>query len=166
MAGKMIRRFVLWTIIGIAVGALINELSFAYMKSEAGRGPQRIEITIPAGTAEKVANGEGTPSIPQNMVFVTGDILVVNNQDVVDHRLGELFIPSMSSASLSMNDANNFSYQCSFQPTKTFGLDVREPVTFSTRLYGILIAGVPLGLMGAIYSLVIRPLEPNKKVLV
>jgi hypothetical protein len=31
---------------------------------------------------------------------------------------------------------------------------VREPLTFGTRLYGILFAGIPLGVLIAIYSFV------------
>jgi hypothetical protein len=120
-----------------------------------------VELIIPAGTADRIAKGEQNPSIPANMVFVTGDTLVVKNQDVVDHRLGPLFIPSGTSASLTLGDANNYSYSCSFQASQVFGIDVQEPVTAATRLYGILFAGLPLGIMLGIYSFVIWPLKPK-----
>ena len=159
MSRQMIQRFLIALLIGIVISIGINEFTFLYLKSEAGRGPQRIELVIPNGTADRVAKGEPNPSIPTNMVFVVGDTLVIKNQDVVDHRLGPLFIPSDSSAILTLNDANNFSYQCSFQSTNVFGLDVQEPVTSSVRLYGILIAGLPLGLMLGMYSLVVWPIK-------
>lgn len=159
MPGLMVRRFLVTISLGIIVAIFINEFTFLFMKSSAGRGPQRIELDIPAGTAERISNGEPNPAIPTNMVFVVGDTLVVKNLDVVDHKLGPLFIPSGTSASLVLNDANNFAYECSFQPSQVFGLDVQEPVTSGTRIYGILIAGIPLGIMLGIYSLVIWPLK-------
>jgi hypothetical protein len=37
------------------------------------------------------------------------------------------------------------------------GLDVHEPLTWTTRLNGILSAGLPLGILFALYSLLIGP---------
>src|SRR5512133_3551753 len=142
MTRVIVQRMSIALLLGIVIAIIINESSFFFMKSEAGRGPQRIELVIPSGTADRIAKGEPNPSIPTHMGFVAGDTLVVNNQDAVDHRRGPLFIPSGTSASLNLSDANNFSYTCSFQTSQVFGLDVQEPVTSATRLYGILLAGI------------------------
>jgi hypothetical protein len=163
MSRLMIQRFLVCIALGIVIAIGINEFTFIFLKSDAGRGPQRIELLIPAGTATRIAKGEPNLSIPKNMVFVAGDTLVVKNQDIVDHRLGAMFIPTGTSASLILNDANNYSYQCSFQPSQVFGLDVQEPVTSATRVYGILIAGLPLGVMFVIYSLIIWPVKTAKR---
>jgi hypothetical protein len=161
MTRLAVQRFLLCLLLGL-VGAIgINEFTFIFLKSEAGRAPKRIELVIPAGTADRVAQGESNPALPEKMVFVAGDTLVVKNLDQVDHRLGPLFIPVGSSATLTLGEANNYAYTCSFQPSQVFGLDVQEPVTSATRLYGILIAGLPLGLMLGMYSLVIWPLKPK-----
>ncbi len=160
----MIRLFALRLLITMVLGFLIaigiDEFTFIFMKSEAGRGPMRIELVIPAGTADKVARGEADPALPDTMVFVQGDTLVVINKDSADHRLGPFFIPTGSSASLTLNQADNLTYSCSFEPTQYFGLDVREPVTVATRLEGIFISGLPLGIIFMIYSLLVWPLKP------
>ncbi len=156
-----VQRFLFCLALGLLGAVFINEFTFIFLKSEAGRAPTRIELVIPAGTSDRIAKGEPNPAIPADLVFVTGDTLVVKNLDVIDHRLGPLFIPSGTSASLILGEANNYAYTCSFQPSQVFGLDVREPVTSGTRLYGILIAGVPLGLMLGMYSLIIWPLKPK-----
>jgi len=161
MKSLAIQRLLICIVLGILGAIVINEFTFFFLKSEAGRGPMRVELSIPAGTADRIAKGEPNPGIPANMVFVAGDTLVVKNLDAVDHRLGPLFIPVGTSASLTLSDANNYAYTCSFQPTQVFGLDVQEPVTSVTRLYGILLAGLPLGVMFWIYSLVIWPLKPK-----
>jgi hypothetical protein len=94
------------------------------------------------------------------MTFVVGDTLVVVNQDEVDHQLGPLWIPAGTSASLNLDKEENYAMDCSFQPGKVFGMDVRQPVTLGTRVTGMLFAGLPLGALFAIYSIL---LVPNKK---
>ena len=147
-------------LIGIVLGALISELSFVILH-ETTRPPRDVVLTIPAGTAEKVARGEQPPSIPLDMIFVVGDTLVVQNEDNVDHKLGQLWIPASSSARLILNEQANMAFECSFQPGNYFGLDVREPLTLGTRIYGISYAGVPLGILIAVYSFVI-PAKKNE----
>jgi len=62
---------------------------------------------------------------------------------------------------LSLNQEENFAYECTFQKGSYFGLDVREPLTLSTRLYGILYAGLPIAILIALYSLVM-PVKKNE----
>ena len=145
-------------LIGIAIGVAISEFSFIFLQ-ETARPPQEVILTIPAGTAEKVARGEQPPSIPQDMVFVVGDTLVVKNEDNVDHKLGQLWIPASSSAQLALNEEQNMAFECSFQPDNYLGLNVRQSLTFGTRIYGGLYAGIPLGILILLYSFVI----PAKK---
>jgi hypothetical protein len=145
-------------LIGIVLGVAISEFSFIF-QHETARPPQDVILNIPAGTAEKVARGEQPPSIPEDMVFVVGDTLVVVNEDNVDHKLGQLWIPANSSARLALNEEQNMAFECSFQPGNYFGLDVRQALTMGTRIYGSLYAGIPLGIMIALYSFVV----PEKK---
>lgn len=159
MKRQILQRVLLWLAIGIVIAIGLNEGSFIFLKSEAGRAPRSIELLIPAGTAEKMAQGQASPEIPTDMVFVIGDTLVIRNEDSVDHRLGPLFVPAGTSASLKLDRAENFAFECSFQPSNYFGLDVREPVTWETRIYGILFAGVPLGLLLSLYSFILWPLR-------
>src|SRR4026209_2627319 len=155
----MIKRILVSMLIGIALGLVISEISFIFLQ-ETARPPGEIVLAIPAGTAEKVARGEQPPSIPQDMVFVVGDTLVVKNDDHVDHKLGELWIPANSSAQLSLNEVQNMAFECSFQAGNYFGLEVRQSLTLGTRIYGVLYAGIPLGILIAVYSFVI----PVKKI--
>lgn len=152
----MIKRILVSMLIGIAIGVLISEVSFLFLQ-ETARPPQEIVLTIPAGTAEQVARGEQPPSIPKDMIFVIGDTLVMKNEDSVDHKLGELWIPANSTAQLALNEEQNMAFECSFQAGNYFGLDVRQSLTWGTRIYGVLYAGVPLGILIALYSFVIPP---------
>ena len=148
------KRILISLLLGLLLGVAVSEIPFIFLR-ETARPPQEIVLTIPAGTAEQVSRGEQPPSIPQNMIFVVGDILVVNNQDAVDHKLGPLWIPANSSAQLSLDQEQSLAFECTFQPGSYFGLDVREALTLSTRLYGITYVGLPIAILIALYSLVI-----------
>jgi len=158
MSRPVLNRFFLFSLIGVLLAIGINEISFLFLKSEAGRAPGRVELIIPPGTAEKIASGEAQSALPANMVFVTGDVLVVTNHDTVTHILGPMLIPSGTSATLNLDNTQNMAMSCSFQPTQYLGLDVREPVDWGTRLFALFISGIPLGLVLALYSFLVWPL--------
>lgn len=154
MKPSTIKRILISFLLGMLVAAISTELSYQVLKRE-NREPQQIELVIPAGTAQNIAKGQAPPSIPEELTFVVGDTLVVVNQDEVDHQLGPLWIPAGASASLNLDTEENYIVECSFQPAKVFGMDVRQPVTFGTRLTGILFAGFPLGALFAVYSILL-----------
>jgi hypothetical protein len=155
-------RLVVFLVLGILVGWGLSEIAFAIIAGD-DRPPGRIELVIPAGTAARVAAGENPPDIPQDLLFVTGDVLVVRNEDSVSHQLGPLWVPPGSSASLNMQEPNRYSYACSFQTSHTFGLTVREEATLVTRLEAVALAGPPMGMLMALYSFVLWPLRPREK---
>lgn len=156
----LIKRLLISLAVGLLLGLAISEIPFLFLQ-ETARPPQEVVLTIPLGTADQVARGEQPPSIPTDMVFVVGDVLVIRNEDTVDHKLGSLWIPARSSAQLALGQEENLAYECSFQPGNYFGLDVREALTLGTRIYGILFAGLPLGVLIALYS-IIMPVKKNE----
>ena len=156
----LIKRLLVSLLIGLALGAAISEIPFLFLQ-ETARPPQEILLTIPVGTADQVARGEQPPSIPTDMTFVVGDVLVVKNDDIVDHKLGPLWIPANSSAQLPLGQVENLAFECSFQPGNYFGLDVQDSLTIGTRIYGIFYAGLPMAVLIALYSLVI-PVKKNE----
>jgi len=150
----MFKRILISMLIGLLIGAVVSEIPFLFLR-ETARPPKEVTLTIPKGTAEQVARGEQPPSIPANMVFVVGDTLIVKNEDRVDHKLGPLWIPANSSAQLSLDEEENLAFECSFQPGNYFGLDVHQPLTWATRLFGVSYVGIPMGILIALYSFVI-----------
>lgn len=148
-------------LLGVFFGWLLSEASYAFTpdKESAQRPPQTIKLVIPYGTANQVSQGVYNPSLPGSMTFVQGDTLVVKNEDKVSHQLGPLFIPPNTSSALSLDNANDYSYTCSFEPTKYIGLTVLPRVTSGTRFEAILAIALPTGMMLAVYSYML----PGKK---
>jgi hypothetical protein len=152
----IVKKILLSVGLGLLIGVLVSEVPFLFLQ-ETARPPQDVILTIPVGTAEQVARGEQQLSIPENMTFVVGDQLIVRNEDSVDHKLGPLWIPANSTAQLSLDQEANLAYECTFQPGKYFGLDVRQPLTTRTRIYGIMYVALPMAILIALYSFVVSP---------
>ena len=162
MKSPVLKRIVFAVLLGILIAGVSMEVAYQLLKRE-NRSPQRVELVIPAGTAGKVARGEKPPGIPEDLMFVLGDTLVVVNQDEVDHQLGPLWIPPGTSASLELDTEEKYLLECSFQTAKYLGLEVYQPVTFGTRLTGILFAGFPLGALFAVYSVLLTNDKKEKQ---
>jgi hypothetical protein len=106
-----------------------------------------------------VAQGEST--LPAGQVFMVGDTLVVKNEDSVTQTLGPLVIPPGSSASMELDQVGGVSYTCSFQPAKYYGITVQQGLSIGMRIEAALLAGLPLGMLLGVYSLLIKPLKPK-----
>ena len=146
-------------VIGIIAAAIFSEISFRLQGNSTSRDPQTIELIIPAGTSSRVAQGQSV--LPPGQVFVVGDTLQVKNEDSVTQTLGPLVIPPGSSASMKLDQVGNLSYTCSFEPSKYYGIQVQQAVTLGMRLEASLLAGIPLGVLLGVYSLVVKPLKPR-----
>ncbi|OGO61266.1 MAG: hypothetical protein A2029_09405 [Chloroflexi bacterium RBG_19FT_COMBO_47_9] len=156
---QLLRRVALLLLVSIVFVLGLSELVYRLQKEDTSRGPKRIELVIPEGTGIQIANGEDVQTLPDEMVFVIGDTLVIENQDTVDHQLGPLWIPAKSTASLQLDESNEYAYACSFKSSKYIGLTVRQPVTWKSRL-DALWYGVPPTLMFLlVYSFAVRPLN-------
>lgn len=155
----LVRRSLLLLLVSIVFVLGLSEVVYRLQRDENSRGPKKIEIMIPDGTGNKIANGEDVQTIPDEMIFVIGDTLVIDNQDSIDHRLGALWIPAKSTASLVLNDSNDYTFNCSFKSSKFVGLTVRQPVNLVSRL-NALWYGVPSTWMFLlVYSFALRPLN-------
>jgi len=136
---------------GIFLAALMTELTYRFQTRAQDRDGKVVALVIPLGTAERVEDGEASPSIPGDMVIVAGDILRIVNEDNVSHTFGPLFIPSGTTAEMAFAKPENLAFTCTFTPDKYLGLEIKQPLTLSTRVMGILSAGVPLGTLMALY---------------
>jgi hypothetical protein len=158
-----LRRLLIVSIAALGLTLFANETFFRLQKESHDRPPQEVELVIPAGTAAQIASGGSVPSIPEEMIFVVGDVLMVRNEDGESHQLGPLWVPAYSTARLNLDQPMQYVYNCSFQSSSYMGLEVRPPVTLGTRLQGLFLAGPPTIIFVFLYSLVLFPLQPAQQ---
>lgn len=156
--GRYLKRFLIVLAFSTLAVLLISEIGILIQNESAARAPETVELIIPAGTAAQVEAGEEPPGIPDELSFVLGDTLLVRNEDSVTHTLGPLLVPAGSSASLTLDEPDNFALTCTFKPSRYLGLDVTPPTTLSTRLLGIAFAVPPTAAILFVYSLLVYPL--------
>ncbi len=156
-----LKRFLIMLGVSVVLVFAISEIAFRIQVSqgEPDRAPQTIELTIPAGTAAAIEQGEAVPAIPDELVFVLGDVLVVQNNDDVPHELGPMLVPPNTSASMPMDEADNLSLSCSFQPSNYLGVQIKEPTTLFTRFVGVAFAVPATLVMMFGYSLLAYPVN-------
>ena len=155
-----------WSLLISSVFAFaVSEVSYQLVKDQSERSPQVVEILIPAGTAERIAQGEDGPALPE-MKFVEGDTLVVRNLDETSHQLGPLWVMPGSSSRMTLDRPSQYTLECSFQQSRSLGIDVLARAKSSDRVFGIISIGFPTWILLWLYTLVVKPLpgtesEPN-----
>ncbi|MDP1545425.1 MAG: hypothetical protein Q8L87_05330 [Anaerolineales bacterium] len=154
MSNTLKKRIAISVVVGLLIGLVLSEGTFIFLGRTA-RAPQTITVIVPAGTSELVARGEQPPTLPQGMTFVVGDVLVIENEDSVDHQLGPLWIPAGAAGQLVLGQPESLAYECSFQADNYIGMDVYESLTLGTRVYGILFTGIPMGILIALYAAIL-----------
>jgi hypothetical protein len=158
-----VTRLLVITLVSLLGVVAVNEGAYLFQKEDTDRAPRSVQLVIPAGTSERVAAGEPSPSIPEKIVFVAGDVLEVVNQDSVPHQLGPVWVPPGATGRLDLGEANKYSYTCSFSTDRFLGLDVRTPTTLGTRIAGAMIATPPTIAFLFLYSLLVFPVKPEPK---
>ena len=156
-------RLVIILLVSLVAMVVVIEGAYYVQREDTDRAPKTIQIVIPAGTAQRVAAGELVDLLPDNSTFVLGDALEVINQDSVDHQLGPIWVPPGSIGKIVLEEANKFSYSCSFAPSRYLGLDVKKPTTLLTRLTGLSISVPTTAAFLFIYSLAVFPVNPKPK---
>lgn len=154
-----LKRLVIVLLISSAFVLAFNEITYYFSKDSNDRAPEAVEIVIPAGTAQKVAQGEPVIAIPDDLTFVVGDVLEVVNQDTSDHQLGPLVIPAGRTASLALDIPEKQSYSCSFQSTQYLSLDVRAATTIGDRIIAFTLGVPTLAALLFLYSLAAMPID-------
>jgi hypothetical protein len=156
---EILKRLLICILAGLGLGAALSEAAFYFLDSGETRPPEVISLVIPAGTAGEVRAGRAEPSLPTSLTFVLGDTLLVKNDDAVVHTLGPLLIPPGTSGRLKLDSPQYSQVSCSFQPSRNFGLTMGSPLSGSTRLVGILEAGLPMSFLFALYGLFAFPIK-------
>lgn len=156
-----VRRLWISLVVSLVFAFAVSEISYQLVKDSGERPPRNLEILIPAGTAERIAAGGAGPALPE-MRFVEGDTITVRNLDSVAHQLGPLFVPPDTASILTLDRPNQYTMECSFQETRSIGIDVLPRAKTSDRVFGIISIGLPTWILLWLYTLVVRPLPGSE----
>lgn len=156
-----VRRMWISLAISLVFAFVVSEVSYQLVKDSGERPPRNVEILIPAGTAQRIAAGGAGPVLPE-MRFVEGDTITVRNLDSVAHQLGPLFVPPGTASVLNLDRPSQYTMECSFQETRSIGIDVLPRAKTSDRVFGIISIGLPTWILLWLYTLIVKPLPGNE----
>ena len=139
---------------GLAVGWVLGAAIALAPGSPApgGRGIEDegpLTITIPAGTAARLAAGEAVTVAPSTVSLAAGDRVVVANQDTVSHLVGQYLIDPGETAVIRFERPGQNRLVCTFHPGGSLEFAVGERPSL---LKGLVVVGALVGLPLAVVS--------------
>lgn len=155
-----LKRLGITFVISMIFAFAVAEISYQMVKNQSERAPRQIEILIPPGTADQIADGQPGPAMP-DMRFAQGDQILVRNMDSVSHQLGPLWIPANSSSVLTLDRPSSYSLSCTFQASQNLDIEVVARAKASDRVLGILSIGLPTWVLVWLYTLIAIPMPPD-----
>lgn len=143
----LVRHWALSIGAGVALGAFLAGASWMALSEGPVRAPELVLVTIPAGTAELIAAGAPAPGIPKDVRLVAGDTLVLRNDDVASHTIGGTTVAPGATLRVPVAAADGGTFLCTFHPSGSIGLDVRERPDLGSTLPAVVLLGLPIGLV-------------------
>jgi mono/diheme cytochrome c family protein len=113
--------------------------------------PQDVEIDIPRGTAEQIAQGADISVIPELITLREGDSIVLINRDIEGHRVGGLYASANSTVTARFSEAGSYSYLCSVHPSGQTVFEVTEAPSVMPMAWSLLAMIGVLGVINGFY---------------
>jgi hypothetical protein len=123
--------------------------------------PREIELRIPRGTAREIAAGLDPGVITPTLSVVAGDVLVIENEDTVAHRVGPYLAPPGRTTRVVVEPSAAGPFLCTVHPSRRLTLEVM-PRGLDLRLTALptLLLGIPLAAVVLAVGRVLRALGP------
>ncbi len=110
--------------------------------------PTVVEVTVPSGAAGEISQGSNVLDIPPVWTFNAGDTLVISNDDVVSHTLGEWSVAPGGTEVIDMDVTVGGDFVTSLHPNGIVTVTV-EPSSFDVSIIAAttLAFGVSVGVI-------------------
>lgn len=154
----LVRHWALSIAAGLAIGGFLAGASWLALSEGPVRAPEQVLVTIPAGTAKRIAAGGAAPGIPSSVRLVAGDTLVLRNEDAVSHTIGGTTVAPGATLRVPLAAADRGTFLCTFHPGGTIGLDVRDRPEPWSIVPAVILLGLPIGIVIGAVSRVMRTL--------
>jgi plastocyanin len=83
-------------------------------------------ITIPAGTAQRIAAGEDPAIVPAEIRLARGDILVIHNQDESGHQISDFWVGAGETIRQQFRQAGVYQGECTIHKDSQVQIIVTE----------------------------------------
>jgi hypothetical protein len=133
-------------VLGFMIGTLLTAVAWTSFGVDQVAPPKDVTLTIPLGTAADIAAGRPA-SLPSEVRLISGDRLVLDNQDLVVHTLGGWQVnPGQSLTILAEAAAANV-FACTIHPSGTLGLIITPRPGLIDAILVVIMVSVPISLV-------------------
>jgi hypothetical protein len=133
-------------VLGFLIGTLLTVVAWTSFGVDQVAPPKDVELVIPRGTAEDIALGRPA-RLPSEVRLVSGDRLVLENQDIVVHTLGGWQVNPGQSLTIVAEAAAANVFACTIHPSGTLGLIITARPGLIDAILVVIMASVPIGLV-------------------
>lgn len=149
---------------GMVVGGLLGFIAWRAVAEVAeARLAERVVVTIPAGTAARLAAGDasgGSSALaPDAVRLAAGDTLLVRNEDSVTHTVGAYSIAPGAVLELTTEPSDGGAFGCSFTAGGSFAVTVVSPLQPASVIVPAGLIGLPVGLLVGVLAVFVRSLD-------
>lgn len=142
---SVLRPWALWVIGGVLFAWGLS-IAWWMVIEPIGTSDEVYELVIPEGTAAAVEAGEEPPFIPNSLSLGRSRVMMVYNEDVVEHQVGAWTVPPGGAAEIQATDGGD-QITCTIHPAGAIGVAFEERPAFTSTFQSALILGIPLGII-------------------
>jgi hypothetical protein len=133
-------------VLGFLIGTLLTVVAWTSFGVDQVAPPKDVSLVIPRGTAEDIALGRPA-RLPSEVRLVSGDRLVLENQDIVVHTLGGWQVNPGQSLTIVAEAAAANVFACTIHPSGTLGLIITARPGLIDAILVVFMASIPIGLV-------------------
>jgi len=132
--------------LGFLLGTLLTVVAWTSFGVDQVAPPKDVSLVIPRGTADDIAAGRPA-SLPSEVRLVSGDRLVLDNQDIVVHTLGGWQVNPGQALTIVAEAAAVNVFACTIHPSGSLGLIVTPRPGLIDAILVVFMVSIPISLV-------------------
>ncbi len=133
-------------VLGFTLGTLLTVVAWTSFGVDQVAPPKDVSLVIPRGTADDIAAGRPA-SLPSEVRLVSGDRLVLDNQDIVVHTLGGWQVNPGQALTIVAEAAAVNVFACTIHPSGSLGLIVTPRPGLIDAILVVFMVSIPISLV-------------------
>ena len=133
-------------VLGFLLGTLLTVVAWTSFGVDQVARPKDVTLLIPRGTADDIAAGRPA-RLPSEVRLVSGDRLVLENQDIVVHTLGGWQVNPGQVLTIVAEAAAVNVFACTIHPSGSLGLIITPRPGLIDAILVIIMVSIPISLV-------------------
>lgn len=121
-----VARLALSLLLIAAVAACDNSENGALVAEDTNQGPANYEYLIPAGTGDRIRDGQNVEILPAELTVSVGERIRIVNEDDEGHFVGVFYVGAGETVTQKFVSEGEYTGQCTVHPSGSLTLRITE----------------------------------------